>query len=167
MKSWLIVLVPIVLFGALLAFDNAKPSPADSAKPAKRAKPAPMALSAPVLAVTPKPTPQPTSPTASAVAKSDLKQANDPSPTIDPVKGTKRVAKLWNEMDVAPLAVIVDKWKDQDLAPILAVMDNSKVVELLSLMSQTKPDRAATLSKELQRLASIVPPQQTVPTPGT
>ncbi len=153
MKSWLIVLLPIIVFGALIGAGVMK-VPGINDKPAakKVAKKAVPDVAAPVDAavVAPAITPTQEAPKPAPDAKPEA-----PKATIDLNKGNARLAKLWNDMDAAALSGIVEKWKDEDLAQVLAVMDNAKVVELLGKM---KPERASALSRELQKLASIVPP---------
>ena len=156
MKSWLIVLLPIIVFGALIGMGIMK-VPGINDKPAKKiAKKAPAPVPAPdATAAVPQPTPALAAPSAQATTPGALAKPDPTKPTVDPSKGNARLAKLWNEMDAAALVGITEKWKDEDLAQVLAVMDNGKVVELLG---QMKPERASVLSKELQKLASIVPP---------
>lgn len=150
MKSWLIVLVPIILFGAMIAMGIMK-VPGINDKPAKKVakKAAVVAPVTPIEAAPVVPTPAMT-PAATVVAKPEPAK-----PTVDPSKGNARLAKIWNEMDATALVGITEKWKDEDLAQVLAVMDNGKVVEVLG---QMKPERASVLSRELQKLASVVPP---------
>lgn len=76
-----------------------------------------------------------------------------PAPVGNPDKGFEAVAKLWNETEVKDLMKITEKWKDEDLSPILRKMDPEKVVEFLTEIGKTKPDRASSLTKMIQKLA--------------
>lgn len=78
-----------------------------------------------------------------------------PSTTkLDPEEGAAKLAKLWNEVDSKKLLAIAKDWKDPELARVTAKMDPAKVAEILSALP---PKRASSLSREMQRLASIVP----------
>ena len=72
----------------------------------------------------------------------------------DESKGLKKLAQLWNNLPSAKLAEVAKEYSDKDLAPVLVAMDPEKVAEFLSLVDSK---RSAKLSKELQRVASIVP----------
>lgn len=158
MKSWLIVLVPIILFGVLIGMSSMQGGKKDAKNgkdPAKAAASttqpnAPAASSAPAPVT---PTREETKPQQAVQPKPELAAAAPP--TADPAKGYERLAKLWGAMDAAQIKPIIAKWKDEDVAPILAHMDNDKVAELLGSLD---PDRASSLSKELQKLASVVAP---------
>lgn len=78
----------------------------------------------------------------------------------DPQLGNRRLAKLWNEIDTGRLIPILGDWKDRDLALVLAKMDPAKTAEVLAAL---KPARASKLSRELLRLASLVPPTKELP----
>jgi hypothetical protein len=85
-------------------------------------------------------------------------QPTEPTePTLDPVQGAKALAKYWDEIETTKLIAITDTYKESDLAPILYFMNKKKVAELLSRIPAS---RAANLSRELQRLASVVAPAQ-------
>ncbi len=86
------------------------------------------------------------------------KPVKKPGDDLDLDAGNKKIASLWNEMDAAKLLPIIEPWKDDDLAKVMLKMDPSKVSEVLGTM---KPDRASRLSKALQKLASIKPPETT------
>ena len=177
MKSWLIVLAPILFFGFLMATGkmaipgshapkppaakvNGKDKAGNPAADASSADPAAKASDKPAGEVTPT-TEQPKADPVVAKAEHAKPAEKTPLPpkaTVDQAKGDKRLAKLWNEMDASTLAKLVEKWKDDELARVLAVMDNAKVVELLTHISGTNPERASNLSRQLQKLASVVPP---------
>ena len=76
--------------------------------------------------------------------------------TNQPEAGQKKLAKLWNELEAKSLKDVTKDWKDQDLAPVLLKMDSGKVAEYLALID---PKRASSLSKELQKQASVIPAQ--------
>lgn len=75
-------------------------------------------------------------------------------PEVDPDLGARLLAKIWNEIKTADLVKIADGFNDEELGIVLFYMEKSKVAEVLA---KVDPDRAAKLSKEIQRLASIVP----------
>jgi hypothetical protein len=153
MKIWMI-LIPIVLLGigVGLAMTGIVNIPGISPKSAKVASDLyasdndnPVSKTAVV------------NPTATAAKPPKPKPPTvDPDkPTIDPDKGAKKLAGLWNGIEVAQLVPIVKDWKDEDLVKVLAKMDPDKVAELLSAL---EPKRASLLSRFVQKLGSIVPP---------
>lgn len=77
-----------------------------------------------------------------------------PTTRIDPEEGAARLAKLWNELEADQLLAILKDWKDPELARVAARMDPGKVAEVLATMP---PRRASSLSREMQRVASVVP----------
>jgi hypothetical protein len=77
------------------------------------------------------------------------------TPTENVEQGAKALAKYWDEIETPKLIPITETYKDAELAQILYFMDKKKVAELLSRVSA---ERAASLSHELQRLASVVKP---------
>ena len=87
--------------------------------------------------------------------------ADDPGPgpvveavETDPDKGAKKLAQLWNNLPTDKLAAVTKSFQDRELAVVLNKMDPEKVAELLAALD---PKRSAQLSKELQKVASIVP----------
>lgn len=78
----------------------------------------------------------------------------EPEPEIDPEKGAKKLAGVWNNMDASVLQLISAEYKPKDLALILNKMEPEKVADLLALLS---PKEAASISKEMQALNSIIP----------
>ena len=77
-----------------------------------------------------------------------------PTTKLDPAEGAARLAKLWNELESDKLLAIAKDWKDPELARVAARMDPGKVAEILAAMP---PRRASSLSREMQRVASVVP----------
>ncbi len=85
-----------------------------------------------------------------------------PAPKVDatvmienkPEVGQKKLAKLWNEVEVSALKDMIKDWKETELAAVLIRMDAAKVAELLSAL---EPKRASALSRELAKQASLVP----------
>ncbi len=75
-------------------------------------------------------------------------------PERDPSKGAKKLAQLWNNVSTPKLVELTKGFKDNELAVILNNMDPEKVAELLGQLDST---RSARLSRELQKVASIVP----------
>ncbi|HXH62213.1 MAG TPA: hypothetical protein VNI20_12755 [Fimbriimonadaceae bacterium] len=72
----------------------------------------------------------------------------------NPVKGTTAIAKIWAELPAQKVVEISGDYKDEDLAAILLQMPKQNTAQVLSTLPA---DRAARLSKEMQRQASIVP----------
>lgn len=86
------------------------------------------------------------------------KQQKPPTPTkppqpTDPEQGAKKLAGLWNSVSTDKLLEIIKQFKDNELAPVFVVMDPEKVSEVMSAMD---PKRSATLSRELQKVASQI-----------
>jgi hypothetical protein len=77
-------------------------------------------------------------------------------PQSDPALGAKALAKYWDEIDTNKLVPITDTYSERELAAVLVHMKKDKVAQLLATVG---PDRAAKLSRELQRLASVVMPE--------
>ena len=75
-------------------------------------------------------------------------------PTVDPEAGAKKLAQLWNGIPTAQLVEIAKSYKDDELAKVLVVMDPEKVAEVLGVLDAK---RSAKLSRELQRVASVLP----------
>jgi hypothetical protein len=99
---------------------------------------------------------QPTPEVPKEDPKKDVKKVDPPKkeePKPDLELGAKRLAKLWNEMDVKTLTNIAKTWKDEDLARILSKMDNAKAVELLSALDAA---RASKISEIIQLQAAVV-----------
>lgn len=76
-----------------------------------------------------------------------------PTTKMDPEEGAAKLAKLWNEIEAPQLLAISKDWKDPELARVASKMDPAKVAEVLAAMP---PKRASSLSREMQRLASVV-----------
>jgi hypothetical protein len=88
--------------------------------------------------------------------------STDPQPTepqtdppTDPEAGAKALAKYWDAIPTNKLIPITDTYTERDLALVLQYMQKPKVAEIMGAIDA---DRAANLSRELQRLASIVKP---------
>jgi hypothetical protein len=75
----------------------------------------------------------------------------------DVALGAKKIAKVWERIEAARLAEMVKDYKEPELAQIVVRMDPRKAADLLSVL---EPPRAAKVSREMQRLASIVPPTE-------
>lgn len=76
-------------------------------------------------------------------------------PTLDPDKGAQQIAKYWDEIKPDKLVPILAGYEDAELALVLYNMKRENVAKLLE---QIDPERAARLSKEIQKLASVVRP---------
>jgi hypothetical protein len=167
MKSWLIVLAPIVLFGVLMGMGVMK-VPGVNDKP--KAKAAAKQTKEDVKASDPKkdvskedsnkngPAKQgPTSKPERTEVKVDVKS----KPLGDEAKGNQKLAELWNSLETEPLLKVVESWDDADLAKVLAVMDTDKVAQLLTSMANyvTPTPRAA----DPAGIAGALPSQPTPP----
>ena len=95
------------------------------------------------------PEPKPNAKPKPAVTKPVAKKVE--SPKTDPSQGQKKLARLWNEMEIDKLVGIVANWKDDELAPVLNRMDAEKASQLLAAL---KPERASKLSKAIQAEAA-------------
>jgi hypothetical protein len=74
--------------------------------------------------------------------------------TIVEKQGAIKLAEVWNELPVPELIAIVETWKPSEIAPVLNEMDSEKAAEVMAKM---KPKQASDVSRELKRIASIVP----------
>ncbi len=81
------------------------------------------------------------------------KAVEDKSVKSDTEKGARELAKYWGAIETKSLLPIVESFDEKELALVLSFMSKDKVAEILS---KVEPLRAAGLSKELRRLASIV-----------
>jgi hypothetical protein len=76
--------------------------------------------------------------------------------TIDREKGAEAIAEVWGGLKGAQLAEISANYAPGDLARIISKMDARKAAELLAALD---PERAGAVSREIERQASIVPPE--------
>jgi hypothetical protein len=85
-------------------------------------------------------------------------RAPQPTPqnTIDREKGAEAIAEVWGGLKGAQLAEISANYAPGDLARIISKMDARKAAELLAAL---EPERAGAVSREIERQASIVPPE--------
>ena len=90
---------------------------------------------------------------AAPADKPAVKIVADQGPKTDPEKGARELAKYWGAIETKSLLGIIESFDDKELALVLSFMAKDKVAEILS---KVEPLRAATLSKELRRLASVV-----------
>lgn len=96
-------------------------------------------------------------PEAKRTAKPTAKSLKPIDIPVNREAGYKKIAKLWNEMNIEDLKKLVAKgWSNDELAPIFALMDNAKVAKVLVALP---PDRATKITKAIQRLASIAKPK--------
>jgi outer membrane biosynthesis protein TonB len=149
LKKVLLITVPLVLLigtGAGLVFMGVIKVPFLAKK--KTEKPAVAKK-----ADKPKPKETPKPPPAKKPAPQVTVKAK-PVPTSDPDKGVKKVASLWNEMEVEKLQALTADWSEPDLAKVLAKMDVSKVAELLAVLP---PTRASALTRAIQTEAARLP----------
>lgn len=78
-----------------------------------------------------------------------------PQVVIDPDKGAKALARIWEKMEPEKLAEIAGSYKDLELARVMRGMEAKKAAALLSLLPA---ERAGKLSQEMEKLASRVVP---------
>lgn len=76
-------------------------------------------------------------------------------PKPDLLKGAKKIAKLWNEMEPKQVIAIAKDWKELDFARVLSNMEGTKASAILA---ELEPARASKLSREIQKLAAQPPP---------
>ena len=142
-----IVIVPIVLICAIVGAGMTGMVNIPGLTPVKKTKP--------------KVEPKKAAPTVQAAPRLSKKKPTNKAVVekilTDDDQGRKRLAKLWNEIPTEDLLKIVTPWKDKELAAILLKMDTVKVAEMLTLIP---PDRSSKLSREIQSLASIIPPNK-------
>jgi len=96
----------------------------------------------------PKPKKQKTTPATSSPAVKPK-----PAEHSDPEKGIETIAEIWSGLDAKHLNDIVKTYKDPDIARILLKMDTERVTAYLE---QLPSEKAAKLSKELQKQASVL-----------
>lgn len=77
--------------------------------------------------------------------------------TIDKEKGAKAIAKIWDAMEPESLLRICATYQPDDCAAIFSQMDADLVAEVLGKMEAKK---AASISREIEKLGSIVIVQQ-------
>lgn len=73
----------------------------------------------------------------------------------DPARGDRKLAELWNAIDIPKLLDLTRDWREEDLARVMLKMDPSVVAEYLAAMPDAK--RASSLSRRIRDLASIPP----------
>lgn len=87
-------------------------------------------------------------------------EAEPPAPTVqpastsDPERGAKRLARIWNDIEIDALTKIAEKYSDDDVARVVVNMDGEKASELIARLG---PDRGAAISRAIERNASRVP----------
>lgn len=146
MKKAILVIIPLVLIGAVIGLAMAGVVNIPGLTP-KRAKPPTLYGDKDEKKATEEAKPPKQAPVKEpVVAETKIEKP-------DAEKGAKKLAQLWNNMPSAKLAEVAKEFQDKDLAPVLVVMDPEKVAELLGLLDSK---RSAKLSKELQRVASVV-----------
>ncbi len=86
--------------------------------------------------------------------KKPLVIAKVEAPKPDLIKGSKKIAKLWNEMEPKQVIAIAKDWKELDFARVLSNMEGTKASAILA---ELEPARASRLSREIQKLAAQPP----------
>jgi len=84
-----------------------------------------------------------------------LQAVKPPEPKTDPEIGAKKLAGIWNNMEPTQIVTIAATYQDEEFALVLSKMEPEVVAEVLVAMPD--PKRAAKLSQQIQKLASIVP----------
>lgn len=97
---------------------------------------------------------EPIEPTPPPVAKKPEEVPEEPEPVLDPELGAKKLAKVWNALPTEDLQAVTATFKDDELALVLSKMEVEKVA---ALMSEMDPKRGASISRQLARIASVVP----------
>ncbi len=118
---------------------------ADEKKETEAAEPKPEEAAPKPAAEAPKPAPP-------AVKPPEPAKQN----TIDREKGAEAIAEVWGGLKGPQLAEISAEYAPGDLARIVSKMDARKAAELLAALD---PERAGAVSREIERQASIVPPE--------
>lgn len=151
LKKILIITVPLALLiaaGAGLVLTGKVNLPFLAKK-----KPEKKPVAGKVAARKPKPTETPKPPPVKKVEPQVTVKAK-PAPTSDPDKGVKKVASLWNQMEVEKLQALTADWKEPELARVLSRMETEKVAELLAALP---PARASALTRAIQVEAARLP----------
>lgn len=102
------------------------------------------------------PPPAPTEPKEKASPRRSTPSEPAPSESapetkVDPRKGARRVAQLWNRMETSALLPLVADWPDEELARVVAQMEGEQAAALLSALP---PERASKLSRLIREEAS-------------
>ncbi|MCW5939124.1 MAG: hypothetical protein KF884_03700 [Fimbriimonadaceae bacterium] len=139
------IVVPILLGGGVLGAALAGVINIPGLTP-KRAKP-PVPYGEPSL-------PTPTRPEAKPALKRPTPTVKVDAVAKDAEQGAKKLASLWNNLPVEKLVELAAAYSDDELARVVLVMDPEKASELLASLDGK---RAATLSKQVQDKASVVP----------
>ncbi len=80
-----------------------------------------------------------------------------PSQELDPTKGAKKVANVWNNMETAQLARVAKEYPEKELPLVISRMDPEKAAELLSALD---PKLSALMSKELFKIGALPPKEE-------
>lgn len=83
----------------------------------------------------------------------------EPEPVVDPELGAKKLAAIWNSMNAVDIVRISANYKDPEFARVLSKMESEKVAKVLAEIKD--PKRAASISQEIESLASIIPTTET------
>ena len=86
------------------------------------------------------------------VAKKPPVKAVEEAPKPDMDLGAKRIAKVWNEMEVKKLSKIIADWKDEDVARAFSKMDTGKAAEVLA---DIPAPRASKICELMQLQAAL------------
>lgn len=158
MKKAVVILVPVLLIGGVAgaAFMGVIKIPGitPKAKLAANLYGEGTDLYAPDAEVKIDATVEPIEPTPPPVAKKPEAEPEEPEPVLDPELGAKKLAKVWNALPTEDLQAVSATFKDDELALVLSKMEVEKVAALMSAMD---PKRGASLSRQLARIASVVP----------
>ncbi|MBS1722941.1 MAG: hypothetical protein JSS66_08315 [Armatimonadetes bacterium] len=149
-KKLIMVVVPVVAIGTLLGLALTGVVSVPGLSPKKKSGAALYAQGAAAYAEKKEEVPV-------AKAPEEPKQAPKPHaevPASDAEAGAKKLAQYWNNVPTPKLVELSKGFSETDLALVLVKMDPEKVAEFLSALDSR---RSAKLSKELQRVASLVP----------
>jgi len=73
-----------------------------------------------------------------------------PAPAPDPLKGAKKIAAVWNNMETADLIKVVKAYPQTDLPLVMTRLEAEKAAEVLAGLD---PATAAKLSTEMAKIA--------------
>lgn len=62
-----------------------------------------------------------------------------PAPRFEPVRGDRRLAKVWNQMEPADVLRLTDGWNERDLVGVMLAMNDPQVAALLTEMAAPVP----------------------------
>ncbi len=100
--------------------------------------------------------PEETTPQPAPEPEPEPEEEPEPAPQYvqDPEVGAEEIALIWSGIEPATIAEMSSAYKDAELARIISKMNAKKAGAVLSAL---KPERAAKVSREIEKQASLVP----------